>query len=302
MKFSASSDRHIILIFIDGVGIGENEPAFNPMTFSETGIFSPNAHSGLPFGGLRAELDPILGVPGLPQSASGQTSIYTGINAAGKIGHHLFGFPNQILRDLLKRESLFVRLKAAGKHCRFLNGFRPVFFTTPEIFTKMRMSATTEMNRAAGLPFTSLHDIRQGTGIYHEYSNRILRKLGFNVPIFSPEDAALIVLNESRKYHLLLYEYFMTDNAGHSRDMEFGKKEVHKIEKLIYQVASGIRLDDTMLIVASDHGNLEDLRTKSHTRNKSFFAFWGKTTNMPVITSLTEITPFIYNLLALEND
>ncbi len=297
MKSSASSNPHIIFIFIDGVGMGENQPAFNPMALSKTGLFMPDGKTELPFGGIKLGLDPLLGIPGLPQSATGQTSIYTGFNAPEVIGHHLFGFPNQQLRELLKKQSLFVRLKSFGRNCRFLNGFRPVFFTTPEIFIKMRMSATTEMNRAAELPFTSLADIKRGEGLYHEYSNRILRRLGFRVPLFSAEDAAAVIINESRKYDLLLYEYFMTDNAGHSRNLQSGRKEVEKIERLVHNVAEKMDRENTILIVASDHGNLEDLRTKSHTYNKSFFALWAKSADVSNLKRITDIAPLVLKLL-----
>jgi len=299
MKFSDSSDLHIILLFIDGVGIGENNKAFNPLTFSRTGIFSQNTHAALPFGGKRYGLDATLGINGLPQSASGQTTIYTGENASKILGHHLFGFPNRKLRDLLHHKSLFIRLKAAGKDCRFLNGFRPVFFTTPELFSNIRMSATTEMNRAAGLPFTTLDDIRNKSGLYHEYSNQFLRTLGFSMPIFSAEEAAEIILNESKKYHLLLYEYFMTDNAGHSCNMDFAIREVQKIEQLIYHIAAGIQAGDTILMVISDHGNLEDMRTKSHTLNRSFFGVWGKRIENEQMRNLTDVTPLILKTLSV---
>ena len=300
MNSSDSSNPHIILIFIDGVGVGESDPTFNPLMFSQSGIFHPDGQDRLPFGGIKKGLDAVLGVAGLPQSATGQTSIYTGINAAGIVGHHLFGFPNQPLRDLLHHESVFVKLVRGGKQCRFLNGFRPVFFTTPEIFARMRMSATAEMNRGAGLPFTTLEDIRNGQGIYHEYTNQFLNDLGFSMPFFTASDAADIIVAESRKYHLILYEYFMTDAAGHSRDMAFGKKEVGRIEQLISGVASRINLKDTVLIVISDHGNLEDLRTKSHTRNHSFFAVWGDGIPVPDLKKITDITPMILDLLSSE--
>jgi 2,3-bisphosphoglycerate-independent phosphoglycerate mutase len=298
MNFSDSSNRHIILIFIDGVGIGEPDPAFNPLMFSKNGIFLPDGPDRLVFGGVKVGLDAVLGVTGLPQSATGQTSIYTGINAAGIIGHHLFGFPNQPLRDLLHHDSLFVRLVAKGKKCRFLNGFRPVFFSTPEIFARMRMSATAEMNRGAGLPFTSLDDIREGRGIYHEYTNQFLNNLGFSMPSFTASDAADIIVAESRKYHLILYEYFMTDAAGHSRDLAFGKREVRMIEQLIFGVASRINREDTVLMVISDHGNLEDLRTKSHTLNLSYFALWGNDIPVSDLRKITDVTPMILDLLS----
>jgi 2,3-bisphosphoglycerate-independent phosphoglycerate mutase len=94
-----------------------------------------------------------MGIPGLPQSATGQTTIYTGINAPKKLGKHLTGIPNRELRELLRKFSIFVILKNEGFKCKFMNAFRPIFFTTPEIFLNLHMSATTEMNRYAGNEF-----------------------------------------------------------------------------------------------------------------------------------------------------
>jgi len=142
----------LIIIFIDGVGIGELNPSFNPCYFSKTGIFNSSG-SDLPDGGTQYPLDSQLGVPGYPQSATGHTTIYTGTNASALINKHLYGFPNADLRIVLREKSLFVHLTRQGLRCKFMNAFRPIFFTTPELFKDKHMSATTEMNKFSGLPF-----------------------------------------------------------------------------------------------------------------------------------------------------
>ena len=89
----------------------------------------------------------------------------------------------------------------------------------------------------------------------------------------------------------------MTDFAGHRQDPDLAGREIYKIEALIYEVAGRITGDNTVLIVTSDHGNLEDLRTKSHTLNKSFFACWGADEKVLQLRKLTDIEPFVQSLL-----
>ena len=301
MRYSAFNKKHVILLFIDGVGIGVNNPEFNPCVYSETGIFN-SAPSAL--GGFKVGLDANLDTEGLPQSATGQTAIYTGFNTARLIGRHLFGFPNNPLRKLLTTESLFVKLTRQGRSCKFLNAFRPVFFTTPDIFDNMYMSATTEMNRAAGLPFNSIHDIRQGRALYHDYSNRILKNLFFDVPELSGADSAEIILNVSKDFDLVLYEYFETDRAGHDKNLKKAIAEIQKLETLILGIIERIVINDTILVVVSDHGNIEDLRTKSHTRNPAFCAIWnnGDTQTISSLKSITDVFGYIMQALQIKKN
>jgi hypothetical protein len=301
MKSSDSSNHHIILFFIDGLGVGPLDPDYNPCTHTTHGIFR-YSNNQLPFGGRHIPLDACLDVDGLPQSGSGQTTIYTGHNAAKLIGRHLFGFPNRQLRELIAGESLFVQLSNANFKCKFINAFRPLFFTTPEIFRYMRMSATTEMNRSANLSFNTIKDITDKNALYHDYTNKIIQKYGFNLPVYKPEDAAAILFSESKKYDLILYEYFMTDQAGHLQDMDRAVHILEDLERLIYSLASLIEKQETSLIVISDHGNIEDLRTKSHTRNPAFMATWGVDDDMlgkPI--ALTDVLPIIKRILGIRN-
>ena len=275
--------------------------SFNPCCFSKTGIFNSGG-SGLPDGGIQYPLDAQLGIPGYPQSATGHTTIYTGTNVSALIDKHLYGFPNADLRIVLQEKSLFVNLTRQGFRCKFMNAFRPIFFTTPELFKNKHMSATTEMNIYAGLPFADFSQIKNKKALYHDYSNEELIAKGFDLPAYTADQAAEILTSESQSYDVILYEYFMTDFAGHARDMSQAIKEIHKVEDLIQATVKKTNFNKTSIIVASDHGNIEDLRTKSHTLNPAFFAvWWAKSVKQkPNLTSLMDIYPLI--LALFQND
>lgn len=284
----------VILIFVDGVGIGEKKIDFNPCLSSQYKIFSPD--NNLPFGGKKFPLDAQLNVKGLPQSATGQATIYTGINAAKLINKHLFGIPNAKLRELIIEESIFKKLITSGFKCKFINAFRPVFFTSPEIFKNIRLSATSEMNKAVELPFCTLNDVKNKKALYHDFTNSEIIQKGFYIPKYNTEIASSIILNQAKQYDLVLYEYFLTDKAGHSKNSNYAVREIKKVESLIYQVAEKTFGTDISLIVCSDHGNIEDIRVKSHTLNPAFFAVWTNKEIKP-LNSLLDIYPLISDLV-----
>ena len=138
--------------------------------------------------------------------------------------------------------------------------------------------------------------MKKRRALYHEYSNKTLIDKGFDVPYNTPEQAASVIADMSQDCDLLLYEYFLTDYAGHAQDMPQAIAEIHKLEKLIYALLALLNLEDTILMVISDHGNVEDLRTKSHTHNPAFMALWGLNRNYTFDTVL-DIYPFLIDSL-----
>src|SRR5215210_7396620 len=107
----------VLLIFVDGLGIGRRDE-HNPLArlgadASPLAVFE-DEEPALPFDGVLARTDARLGVEGRPQSASGQTTILTGVNAPAALGYHKQGFPNERLREVLRRHSVFLQLKNAG--------------------------------------------------------------------------------------------------------------------------------------------------------------------------------------------
>lgn len=286
-----------IFLFIDGLGIGVKDPDLNPCCFDETEIFrnfTTDSSAEKPFNGLAFGLDATMGLGGLPQSATGQTALLTGFNSAKLVGSHLSGFPNETLRRLLLEHSLLLQLKNLNLSPAFLNAFRPLFFEL-EDHVKMRLSATTVANLAAGLPFHTLEDVIEGRSIYQDFTNFDLLEKGFEMPVYTPEEAAEIAAGALDRFDFILYEYFKTDKAGHKQDMSVAREEIEKLGRFVYHLLSLLDLGETTVLLTSDHGNIEDLSTRSHTRNPAMTILWGKDrkAHRGQLNAITDVTPIV---------
>ncbi len=286
--------QRVLLVFIDGLGVGERNPDINPLARIPEGhltVFENSSpaseRAGAPpggecaprrvkSGGIPLPLDAILGVDGIPQSATGQTALLTGVNAAEMLGRHLFGFPNGKLREIIMEHSLLKRIRERERTAAFLNAFRPRFFDLGDAVWEKPLSVTTWANRAAGLPFFTLDDIAAGRSIYQEFTNRVLRERGFDLPLLTPEEAGAVLARRSRDFDFVLYEYFRTDGAGHSQDMERAVGEAENLERFLGSMLDCIDRKETLVILTSDHGNMENLELKSHTRNPALTVLWGE--------------------------
>jgi len=292
-------DASVLLFFIDGLGIGrrdENNPLANVQNVEPLAHFQ-NENSEIIFDGVLTATDPRLGIEGRPQSASGQTTILTGINAPQVLGFHKQGFPNQILRDVINENSIFLQLK--NKHIEnvvFANAYTPQFFEG----TPRWKSATTCAMEAAGIPFRRLPDLLGRKAVFHDFTNQGLIELGFNVPLFSPADAAGILAELTENHRFTLYEHFITDKIGHAQDYEKAKKHLLLLAEFISRTLEKINLEKTTVILTSDHGNIEDLSIRNHTLNDVPTIVWGRNRReiSERIKDLTDITPAILSLLS----
>jgi hypothetical protein len=288
----------VILFFIDGLGIGDkiqNNPLFNIENIEPLANFK-NENKETIFEGILVSTDPRLGIEGRPQSASGQTTILTGINAPNVLGNHKQGFPNQKLRDVIKEHSIFLQLKNKKIEPNiFANTYTPQFF----IETPRWKSATTCALEAAEVPFNKLPDLIGRKSLFHDFTNESLRERGFDVPLFSPIEAAEILANLTERNRFILYEHFITDKIGHDQDFEKAKTHLPKLAEFIRETIKRINFEKTTFILTSDHGNIEDLSVRNHTLNDVPTIIWGrkKVETAARIKDLSDITPAILSLL-----
>lgn len=293
-----NSRAAVILFFIDGLGIGEPR-SHNPLYLVEN--IEPLANfkdekKQIIFDGILIPTDPRLEIEGRPQSASGQTTILTGINAPKFLGYHKQGFPNEKLREVIKENSIFRQLRRRKiDEIVFANAYTPQFFTEKPRWK----SATTCAVEAAGLQFRKLPDLFGRKALFHDFTNQTLRERGFDAPLFSPTDAAEILADLSRNFRFTLYEHFITDKIGHDQDFERANIHLPPLAEFIRETLKRIDLENTTFILTSDHGNIEDLSVRNHTLNDVPTIVWGRKKDETArqIKDLSDITPAILQLL-----
>lgn len=301
----------LLFIFIDGIGLGL-EQSDNPFYTTETSGVSAILEgrsltaSAAGFCGAQASLcslDATMGIPGLPQSATGQAAIFTGHNAPAYMGSHLNGFPDHKLRKLLAAKGHFRQLKSSHYKVIFANAYRPPFFDLLRRgLPGNRYSCSTLITYYGGLPFFSLSDLVAGRALFMDITNDILQKMGFDVPLITPEEGAGRLLQISKNYDFTLFEYFLSDLAGHMADQTEAKRVIQILDRFIGTLAEKINFNDTILMIASDHGNLENLSSRVHTLNKVPALLVGnrelRLLLQPELHDLTDLLPAFKKTLA----
>lgn len=293
----------LLFIFIDGIGVGKNKPE-NPLASNRLQSFSHfTGQNGfheecLPVNNERIHyktIDANLGVEGLPQSGTGQTTLFTGKNASKKLGRHFGPYPHSKIKPFLKSQSLFHQVEKLGLEAHFLNAYPDIFFKKSE--KRNRWSCTTLMVRSAGVRVNRLQDVLKGTAITAEIVQAAWRDmLHLDVPKIEPEDASIRVLNALKKYDLVLYEYYLTDKAGHQQNREIADQILSVLDRFLIKIINEMKQKDT-LVITSDHGNLEDLSVKTHTRNPVPLFVLGDTEPFKNVESIMGVTPAILNVL-----
>lgn len=291
------------MVFLDGFGLGRPNQVNNPYVTAKTPFLDRILGGHF----LYQEMGPIenclarmlptktqLGVQGFPQSATGQTTLWTGINAAAQIGFHINGYPTGPLIKILEEASIFKQLKDLGKKVAFANAYRPKFFSRAARRWRRR-STSTVAALSAGLVLRTLDDLCVGKAVYQDITNEMLLNLGYDVPLFTPEEAGKRLAHIAIDYDFTLFEYFQTDITGHRQDFPKAQRLLTMLDRFLEAVVSELNLQEFLLMVVSDHGNIEDLSTATHTLNPvPTICIGSQLKDFPLsIQSLEDITPFV---------
>ena len=272
------------MIFVDGVGIGKKDFENNPFfkygfeTFSK--IFGQIPHLKKQYlnkdGIYCFPVDATLGVEGLPQSGTGQVSIFCGINAAQFVGKHFGPFPYSTTIPIIEKENIFRLYKDKNKKVCFANAYPKIFFDYINS-GKTRLSVTSISCRKSGVKLNTVDEVIAGNALTAEITNeRWNRKLKYNLDIITPETAAKRLLKIASEYDFTLYEFFLTDHLGHGRIADEFDQIYNNLDKFLYSILTEMDKDELTLIICSDHGNIEDLSVKTHTFNPTLTITAGR--------------------------
>ncbi|MCP4137823.1 MAG: phosphoglyceromutase [bacterium] len=266
----------IIFFFLDGFGLGTSDKN-NPLWYAAmpflrdllTGPLVAGREIDEP-GLLLKGIDACLGVEGIPQSATGQTALFTGVNAPLDLGYHLTAYPNDRLIEILNEQSVLKRALEKGASATFANAYDVDRYMSMVDQGRIRHSATTIAVMGAGLPFRTVEDLRKGEAVYWDISSRTLIGMETtDLALVGGRTAGKRLVDLTDSNDLVLYECFMPDILGHRRKQD----KILDFLALLDQFFEGIitTLDYTegpvTLVMSSDHGNIEDMTTGGHTKN-----------------------------------
>jgi hypothetical protein len=301
----------VLFIFLDGVGVGSDDPSINPLAAADAPALvevlegRKAVAESLPFSGARASavaLDATLGIPGLPQSGTGQIALLTGLNAAEHFGRHFGPYAPTSLRSLVEKESLLARTTRAGGRVAFANGYPAGLIAMAADSGRRPLplrAAITIAALGAGVLKRDEADIISGNAVASEITHDSWRKFAARpeIPAIAAAQAGRNLARIANTHDLTLFAHYATDSAGHLKDLSAGIAAWHLVDEFIGGVFSNLD-EDVLLIVASDHGNLEDARTQ-HTRNPALCIVVGAghQTLARRLHALTDVTPALLGLL-----
>lgn len=298
----------VLFVFLDGVGIGARDGASNPFAAAKLPALrqllgdipyldSPRLESQR---ALVVPLDATLGVDGLPQSGTGQTTLLTGVNAPALIGEHYGPYPDDRLLALLD-DNLYHRLREGGRTATFANAYPSIFFERIERGTDRR-SATAQAAARAGLPYRTQADLQAGRAVSASLTNERWPALGDSPPIISPREAGGNLERLSRDYDFTLFEFFLTDVAGHRPARLSATAILERLDGFLEGVLEQFDDANAVLLVTSDHGNLEDASTRRHTRNPvpAIVAGAARRAFTEGLDDLSDVAPAILRTLGAE--
>ncbi len=305
----------ILYLFIDGIGVGPLKKApENPLrTFARGPLLYPSLEEvrwpGEPTRFFDPKLffkpvDPLLGYPGLPGSATGQTCLWTGVNAMKELGFHGAAIPGPTLKKIIEEFSIITRFTDAGKKAGFLNAYSDQYLQ--KIRDKPRfLSASTLIQKASGQRFLTLDDIKKEKAVFTDITHELLHKIYpdsvMDYPVADPRKQGRILMRAARAYDLSLFEYFQTDHAGHEQSEELATRYIMILESFLEGILEEIDPEKELLIITSDHGNMEDLSVATHTRNPVPVISYGKFSENLIknVFDITDIPRFICRISGL---
>lgn len=326
----------IIFIFLDGVGLGAADPQTNPFAQASmptieallTGqqlvidtlpaakspdftnpqqlptlkpkFLRDNHALHTPYASLLG-IDACLGVKGLPQSATGQATLLTGINIPADLGYHYGPKPNQAVTQFLHSDTLFHQLKAKNKKVSLLNAYPPRYFQAIESGYRNFSAIPLAITRA-GIPLKTIDDLFAGRGLSADFTGIGWREhLGIaEVPLLTPEQAGERIAILAKEGDFTFFEYWLSDHAGHKQLMETARNLLETVDRVLAGLLQKWNQQEGLILLTSDHGNLEDLSTRRHTTNPVPALVIGseqlRETFTQNLVDLTGITPAIMDL------
>ncbi|MDP1714238.1 MAG: hypothetical protein Q8L41_05780 [Anaerolineales bacterium] len=303
----------LLFIFLDGIGLGDDNPEINPFVSAEMPYLQSllggqkMIKGAAPCESDQVTLLPIdagLGVKGLPQSATGQAVLLTGINIPAELGYHYGPKPNPEVAQYLNGHTIFSKTVNAGKKAALLNAYPPRYFDGIDSGKRLYSSIPLALTNA-GMPLFTDKDYYAGKALSADFTGAGWHSfLGFpDAPLFEPEPAGVKLAQLAQQYDFSFFEYWASDYAGHKQDMPWAVQQLETFDGVLKGLLANWQNEDDLILLTSDHGNMEDLSTRRHTAAHVPLLLFGdknkRSEFQKEIHDLTGIAPAINSFLII---
>lgn len=283
----------ILFLFVDGVGL-TGPAADNPLNEEVCPVLwrMIERHS--------KPIDACLGVEGPPQSATGQATMFTGVNCADRMGRHCEGFPGPALRNIIEQDNIFLALSRRSLKVRFADAY--LVDSADELALRRFKSVTTVMALSLPKTISTIDDLFRDEAVLQDLTRETIQDRYPDIPVIPPQSAAEHLFGISRENDFTLFEFFQTDVAGHSLDYARACAVLRTYDRFLSALSSYAEAAGITIVITSDHGNIEAMNERGHTLNKVPFVAFGPKERFlrERVNSLSDVTPAI--LAAFDDD
>lgn len=300
----------ILFLFLDGVGLGDDDPAHNP--FAAAALPTLTGFTGgqrwlrdLPRieskRGIFIPTDACLGVEGRPQSATGQATILTGINVPGALGRHYGPRPNRPIAEIVERESVARKLTDRGVDVFLANAFPAEFFESVQRGKRL-LSASQLAMQVGRVRFQDTDALFARQALSVDFTGEAWRaRFGQDAtPVMSPFEAGQLLARLAAEHTFTFFDHWLTDYIGHRGTLQDAIRLLTVIDGVMAGILSLWDDSSGLVILTSDHGNIEDLERRGHTRNPVPTLVVGAE-RLAFADSLADLTGFVPAILRTLN-
>lgn len=300
------SEKHVLIFFLDGVGMGVGDARSNPFItanrpnldqllwgkwfFTRHSVTRPRASLVL--------TNATLGVEGKPQSATGQATILTGRNIAKLVGCHWGPKPNAAIRTELQHGTLFHDFT---NDAALLNAFPQQYFDGIESGKRLR-GAVAQAAFEAGVALFSAENLKAATAISPDFTNEAWRtQLGYpEMPVTTPRATGQRIAALAQQRTFSFYEHWPSDHVGHRGTFDDALDHIELLDTVIGGVLDNWDDENGLLIITSDHGNMEAMDHRHHTTNPvpTILVNRDHAALAPLVHDLTDIAKVVRKFLA----
>jgi len=269
--------RRVLVVFLDGVGLGADDPNRNPFAAAEMPEMTRLLGGArllegtAPYEGPLATLvavDACLGVPGAPQSATGQAALVTGRNVSQALGEHYGPKPNPAVAQLVREDNVFQQVLRRGGRAALLNAYPPRYFegiqSGRRLYSSIPLAAV-----AAGLPLRTADDLAAEKALSADFTGLgWAAQPGFPAaPVYEAAQAGQRLADLAETNELSWFDFWLSDLVGHHGSMEEALGLLQSVDAVLGGLARAWEDRPNLIVITADHGNLENLGQRGHTRN-----------------------------------